>query len=102
MIHRTMPKTKILHLETNNSKLVIVILLSNIYCPISSLTFEVIETNNTLGCSVIDIDPTFLVDQGEFGTTFTSCCNFWDFSFFCNSWTVSIINSLNFSSSCQT
>jgi hypothetical protein len=102
MNHRTMPKTKILHLETNNTKLVIVILLSNIYRPISSLIFEVIGTSNILGCSIIDTDPTLLVDQDEFGTIVTSCCNFWDYFSFCNSWTISTISFLNFSSSCQT
>ncbi len=102
MNHRTMLKTKIFHLETNNTKLVIVILLSNICCPISSLISKVIGTNNTLRRSIIDIDLAHLVDQDKFGTIVTSYCNCWDSSSFCNSWMISIISSLNFSSSCQT
>jgi len=77
--HRTMQKTKILHLKIDNTKLVIVILLFNICCPISSLTFEVIGAGSTSGRSIID--TTHLVDQDWSGTIITSYCNFWDFFF---------------------
>jgi hypothetical protein len=78
--HRTMQKTKILHLKIDNTKLVIVILLFNICFPISSLTSEVIRAGSTSGRSIIDI--THLVDQDGSRKIITSYCNFWDFFFF--------------------
>ncbi len=73
------------NVSSNNWPMVIIILLSNIYCPTSSLTSREIGIGDTSRCSIEDGNPAHLMDQNGSRTIATSCCTSCIFSSFCDS-----------------
>jgi hypothetical protein len=69
----------------NNWPMVMIILLSNIYCPTSSSTFKEMGASSASRCSIIDDNLAHLVDQDGYGILPTSCYTSCIFSSFCNS-----------------